>query len=421
MSSQTTERYDFLAASNVWPEQPPTHGADLPATIEVEVGIIGAGIHGAALARELKLRGISCAVVDKGAVGGGTSQWSTKLFHGGIRYLVTGDIHQMREGLHARSTWMRIAPFRSRWEAFWMPHEGIFEGFTHRFGIGLYDYWGSDRPSWPPELRLGGVPRALFEQDPRAKGSPFVGAVAYADCLTWDRELVNDFMLTSEAKVLDFHEVEQWSDQNGQLVAVDLRDRRDGTLRTVKARQWVYALGPWTDTVMRAWWQEDSKRLRLSSGIHLWLEGIPGCERPWAMRRPHGRILFAIPRDGMLQVGTTEREVTDGWVPIAQSEREELYGGLEACLPNIPWRKLKVHKEELGVRPLMGHGGSTTKLSREAVLEQHHRFSNLRLVLGGKLTTALVLMEKLAVEMTGTSHPGSFTEPLRKWDGQLGR
>ena len=110
-----------------WPAPPPEHPKEgLPATLQVDIAILGAGIHGAALARELKLRGVSCALVDKSAVGGGTSQWSTKLFHGGIRYLVTGDIKQMREGLQERATWFRIAPHRCRWEAFWMPHEGLW-------------------------------------------------------------------------------------------------------------------------------------------------------------------------------------------------------------------------------------------------------------------------------------------------------
>jgi glycerol-3-phosphate dehydrogenase len=82
--------------------------------VETEVAILGAGIHGAALARELTLRGVGCAVIDKGAVGGGTSQWSSQLLHGGIRYLQTGDIAQMKEGLRERAAWARIAPSRCR-------------------------------------------------------------------------------------------------------------------------------------------------------------------------------------------------------------------------------------------------------------------------------------------------------------------
>lgn len=383
------------------------------------MGIIGAGIHGAALARELKLRNVSCALVDKGSVGGGTSRWSTKLFHGGIRYLVTGDIRQMREGLQERATWVRIAPHRCRWEAFWMPHEGWFEGLTHTFGIGLYDHWGSDRPAWPQELHLGRVPAKVFESDPRSRDSVYTGAVAYADCLTWDQDVVRDFVASSDAQVYDYHDVEAWSEASGTLQAATLRDRRDGSLRTLTARQWVFALGPWTDEAMRTWFQEDAHRLRLSAGIHLWLDAVPGCERPWAIRRPKGRIIFAIPRDGRLQVGTTEREVASGWVPIADSEREELYAGLEATMPAIPWRSMKVWNEELGVRPLMAaRTGSTTRLSREALLEAHPRFTNLRLVLGGKLTTARQLMGKLATELTGHPCPASATAPLVKWDGQ---
>ncbi|MBK7294915.1 MAG: FAD-dependent oxidoreductase [Holophagaceae bacterium] len=400
-----------------WPA-PPEGLCTLPPTLETEVAILGAGIHGSALARELTLRGVSCALIDKGEVGGGTSQWSSQLLHGGIRYMLTGDLAQMREGLVERATWARIAPRRCRWEAFWMPHRFWAEGLAHRFGIGLYDHWGADRPDWPPHLTLGRVPQGVFAADPRGAGSPFRGATAYADLTTWDRELTRDLAASSQALRLDFHEPEAFGDVGGELKTLRLRDRRDGTLRTLAARRWVVALGPWTDGAMGQWFGETRKRLRLSSGIHLWFDAVPGCERPWAIRRPKGRILFVIPRDGQLQVGTTEREVADGWVPIAATEREELFEALDANLPAIPWRRLPVRAEELGVRPLVAAGGQTARLSREAVLERHARFANLTLVLGGKLTTARALMDRLATDLTGLHCPASTTEPLSLWDGQ---
>lgn len=396
------------------PEGPCTLSADL----ETEVAILGAGIHGAALARELTLRGVACALVDKGEVGGGTSQWSSQLLHGGIRYLLTGDIAQMREGLAERATWARIAPHRCRWEAFWMPHHFWVEGLAHRFGIGLYDHWGAERPGWPPALELGQVPGEVFRADPRSAGGPFRGATAYADLMTWDRELTRDLAASSVALLLDFHEAEAFEEAGGGLKALRLRDRRDGRVRRLAARRWVFALGPWTDGAMAQWFGETRKRLRLSSGIHLWFDAVPGCERPWAIRRPKGRILFVIPRDGMLQVGTSEREVDEGWVPILEAEREELFGALEANLPAIPWRRMPVRSEELGVRPLVAAGGATTHLSREAILERHPRIENLTLVLGGKLTTARALMDRLATDLTGRHCKASTTEPLRLWDGQ---
>jgi len=403
----------------VWPEPAPGPGREArPTALSVDVGIIGAGIHGAALARELTLRHVSCALVDRGAVGGGTSQGSTKLFHGGIRYLATGDVRQMREGLAARAGWVRIAPHRCRWEAFWMPHRGLFERVSHQVGIGLYDHWGADRPGWPAQLKLGAVPGRDFEADPRARGGPFTGAVAYADCLTWDREVVQDLVASSEARVLDWHAVASWEDRAGRLTAATVRDQRDGTLRTVTASRWVFALGPWTDAALGQWFQEESHRLRLSAGVHLWLDPVPGCARPWAMRLPQGRILFAIPRDGCLQVGTTEREVDAGWAPVTAGEREELYAGLASAMPGIPWRGLKVHREETAVRPLLGARGQTQRLSREAVLEAHPRWANLRIVLGGKLTTARILMDQLATVLTGVPCPASAVQALVAWDGQ---
>jgi glycerol-3-phosphate dehydrogenase len=236
--------------------------------------------------------------------------------------------------------------------------------------------------------------------------------------MTWDRDLTKDLAASSEALLLDFHEPEGFETTDAGLQSARLRDRRDGTLRQLHARRWVFALGPWTDGALARWFGETKKRLRLSSGIHLWFDAVPGCDSPWAIRRPKGRILFVIPRDGQLQVGTTEREVEDGWVPIIEAEREELFQALEANLPAIPWRSLPVRAEELGVRPLVAANGVTTHLSREAILEPHARFPNLRLVLGGKLTTARALMDQLATELTGQRCAASTTAPLRLWDGQ---
>ena len=407
-------------SESAWPSSP-TGICTEPASLEVDVAILGAGIHGAALARELTLRGVTCALVDKGEVGGGTSQWSSQLLHGGIRYMLTGDIAQMREGLAERATWAHIAPARCHWEAFWMPHRFWLEGMAHRIGIGLYDHWGAERPGWPEALKRGQVPDHVYSADPRSQSGPFRGATAYADLITWDRGITKDLAASSAAHVLDCHEPEGFEDAGGGLKSLRLRDRRDGTMRTLRAQRWVFALGPWTDGAMAQWFGETRKRLRLSSGIHLWFDAVPGCERPWAIRRPKGRILFVIPRDGMLQVGTTEREVGDGWVPIADSEREELFAALEENLPAIPWRSLPIRSEELGVRPLVAAGGTTSHLSREAVLECHERFQNLTLVLGGKLTTARALMDQLATNLTGKPCAASRTEPLRLWDGQESR
>jgi glycerol-3-phosphate dehydrogenase len=399
-----------------WPQDPPSGGLDVRESVAVDVGIIGAGIHGAALARELSLRGCSTALVDRGGVGCGTSQWSSQLLHGGIRYLLIGDIRQMREGLQERAAWARIAPRRCWWESFWMPHRHPLEGLSHRFGIGLYDWWGRERPGWPAGLRLGAVPAGMFQADARSAGGPFCGATAYADLITRDQDLVRDLVASSAAVLLDFHEVEAWRAEGQLLRSAHLRDRRDGRSRRLSARKWVFSLGPWTDQAMRAWFQEESRRLRLSAGIHLWFPAVAGCERPWTIRRPGGRVLFVIPREGRLQVGTTEREVADGWTPIIAAEREELYQALERNIPAISWRRLPVLEEELGVRPLVRGSGLTARLSREAAIESHARWGNLSLVLGGKLTTARRLMEELATRMTGRSCPESCSLPLQAWD-----
>ncbi|MGE0431451.1 MAG: FAD-dependent oxidoreductase [Planctomycetota bacterium] len=401
-----------------WPESPPAGGPlpGVPTSLQCDVGIVGAGIHGAALARELTLRGVSSALIDIGGVGGGTSQWSTQLLHGGLRYLRTGDFRQVREGLAERATWMRIAPHRCTWRAFHVPMRGWWSALVQRIGITLYDTWGRDRPDWPRELRLGRVPGEMFAADPRSHGGTFRSAVAYADLQTDDRALTRDLAASSDTTLLDFHEVLDWQRDSGRVIGVRLRDRRDeSTERGVTAAQWVLALGPWTDRALARWFgPQPHPRLRLSAGIHLWLDAVPGCDAPWTVMRHGGRVIFVIPRDGMLQIATTEREVDDGCVAITQAERDYLYAALADDMPAIAWRELKVHAEESGVRPLvLAHGRrGTAGLSREARLDPLPPFDNVHLVLGGKLTTARRLMDQLATKLTGERCPASRTTAL---------
>lgn len=410
-----------------WPVDPataiPTISRPLASQVTVEIGIIGGGIHGAALARELTLRGVSAALIDIGDFGGGTSQWSSQLLHGGIRYLQTGDIAQMREGLRERATWVRIAPWRCRWEAFWMMHRHVWQGMAHRVGIGLYDWWGQPRPNWPAELRLGRVPRRVFRADPRAAAAPrFRGAVAYADLMTWDRDLVRDLAASSDALPYEFHHIARFETapdtaKNGHSTVrtAILRDRRKGEDRAVTATKWVFALGPWLDEALYEWFGETRKRLTLSTGIHFWFDPIAGCERPMAITYGRNRILFLIPRDEGLQVGTTERAVETGFAPVTDADREQLFAALETNLPGLKWREMPIRREESGVRPLVRADGDTTKLSRGAKLERFARFDNAWLVIGGKLTTARSLMAQLATEITGCDCPASATTPLRRW------
>ena len=330
----------------------------------MEVGIIGAGIHGAALARELTLRGVSCALVDRGARG----RRHLPVVHQAVprRHPLPGhrghppDARGAAGAGHLGAHRARPLPLGCLLDA---PRGACWKGSPTVSASACTTTGAPSVPGWPQELRLGGVPRERFEADPRAPGGPFRGAVAYADLLTWDREVVRDLAASSAARVLDFHDVEGWSDPPGSCSAARVRDRRDGAARTVAAGQWVFALGPWTDRALEGWFQEGSRRLRLSAGIHLWLDPVPGCERPWAMRRPGGRILFVIPRDGLLQVGTTEREVDDGWVPIVARGAGGALPGPGSLLPAIPWRTLPVHREELGVRPLLAGQGSTVRLA----------------------------------------------------------
>ena len=355
---------------------------------EFDLLVIGGGIVGAGIAEAASARGLAVALVDKGDFGGATSSASSKLIHGGLRYLRLGDVGLVREAHHERRVLMNVvAPHLVRRMPFLFP---LYQGGPYRpwfvqSGILLY--------STLARARLNGlveVERAL-KMVPQLRGEQLRSCAFYADGWTNDGRLTLANVRAAAdrgAVVLNYAEV------------VGLRPPEvvaDDRTITVRARMVVNAAGPWVDRVRRLEDPGARPSMRLSKGVHVVVEG--GANWHAALTIPHDkvRVSFAVPWEGMLLLGTTDTEhdgepetasVTDA--DVRQVLDEASVAVADIGLPRATF---------CGLRVLPGGVGGTASARRETVFSTGP--GGMVSVAGGKLTTyrriALDALDQLGV------------------------
>jgi glycerol-3-phosphate dehydrogenase len=349
--------------------------------------IIGGGINGCAIAREASLLGLRVMLVDKGDLAGETSSKSTKLIHGGLRYLEYYEFKLVREALHERERLLKAAPHLIHGLEFVLPHEhAVRPWWMVRAGLYLYDLLGG-KSSLPHSRSL--APRDRAFTDP-LKG----GARGF---VYWDA-FVDDARLTL-ANALD-------AAGNGATietrVALDRAERIDGgwraTLadgRTVTARGLVNAAGPWVHEMLGRLGVASKSDVRLVKGSHIVVPRLYEGDHAYILQQPDRRIVFAIPyQDGFTEIGTTD-------IPVehpadAVIDESEIAYLCEAVNRHFI-RQIApgdVTSSWSGVRPLYDDGAaSAASVTRDYVLELDDAGAPLLSIFGGKITTARQLAE----------------------------
>lgn len=338
--------------------------------------VIGGGIVGAGLAEAAAAHGLQVALVDKGDFAGATSSASSKLVHGGLRYLAMGDIRLVREAHAERRILMQtVAPHLVHRLRFVFPfyRGGPYNpAFVHS-GILLYSALARSSLHRPLRMRRA---RALV---PQLRTGSLRSSAIYADAWTNDGRLTLTNVRGAAARgaaVVNYAEV-VGLDGDGADVSVD------GTQVRVRARRIVNATGPWVDHVRRLEDDRAAPSIRLSKGVHVVVEG--GSDWRAAVTIPHeaGRVSFAVPWEGMLLLGTTDTlhdggpdELTVTGADIAQVVREAATA-VEGIGP--------VRATFAGLRSLPDGGGSTSSARREVVFSTGP--TGMVSAAGGKLTT----------------------------------
>jgi glycerol-3-phosphate dehydrogenase len=372
-----------------------------------DVLIIGGGITGSCIARDAAMRGLKVALVEKQDFSHATSAASSKLVHGGLRYLKNFELGLVRESLRERRIWQRIAPHLVYPLPFLVPQPASRKGtFTLRLGLTLYDWLSFDR-TWleDPDQRLPGYRTVrnaeLRQRAPIAVESGYPMALEYHDCQMYAPERLGLACLQDAAargaRIANYAEaLALTKDANGAVTGARVRDALTGAEVTLAAHVTVNAAGPWADKVM-ALAQDGvpSHRLVRAKGIHLITRKLTdGAALAMFVGRGH---FFVLPWREHSILGTTD-DVFEGSPDDVTPTDADIAKMLDAVNTGLPSAKLTrddVIHAYAGVRPLIdesapGAKGGSYKKSRKAEIIDHAEDGEAGLLsaLGGKWTTS---------------------------------
>jgi len=365
-----------------------------------DVAVIGGGVNGAAIARDAAMRGLRVALVDKGDFAGATSSRSSKLIHGGLRYLPQGRIRLVYQALRERERLRRLtAPHLVRPIHFLMP---FFRG--HRPGrraitlaLALYDLMAwtprAERHQWSTAAQI-----QLLEPGLRIDG--LVGGASYYDGSGDDARITLENVLDAAyhgAVILNYAALEAFTAAR-PLRGLTVRDLAANAIINVTARTIVNAAGPWADDIRR---MDDSACppiVRLTKGVHLIVAAarLP-VRNPLVLTNHDGRIVFLMPHDGHVLLGTTDTDFAGdrNQVTVEPADVAYLLGVINEALPGVALVAGDVAYGFAGLRalPHVAVDASPSSVSREELIVQSR--SGLLTVAGGKLTTHRAIAEEV--------------------------
>ncbi len=360
-------------------------------TAQTDLLVIGGGITGCGLAREAALRGLRVILLEKRDLAWGTSSRSTKLLHGGLRYLEQGHLGLVREALREREALARMAPHLARPISFVVPtRRGGHPGpLTARIGLKLYDLLAGHSALPGGRTLPADEIMALLPQIARGdNGHSLIGALFFSDRRTDDARLT--IAVARDAAALGAAvrlrcEVTDLLERRGAVTGVRYLDHESGEAGSIEAALVINATGPWADR-LRSMAGAPDRAVRPSRGTHLVLPdlGLSSAVMMEGSRR--GQRLFALPWRGVTLLGTTDDD--DAGDPDTVAPREEdvrqLLDQARRQMPSANLTPRSIISSFAGLRPLVADRGDTVDVTRE------HRLLNTRGMLtlvGGKLTT----------------------------------
>ena len=383
-----------------------------------DVVVIGGGATGLGIAVDAATRGYRTALVEAGDFAQATSSRATKLAHGGVRYLATGQMHLVREALRERATLLQAAPHLARPLEFVLPVYRRWQLPYYGVGLKLYDKMAG-RATLGATRMLGA--QAAAELVPGLARAGLRGGVAYWDAQFNDARLALALARTAidaGAVVLNYARCESLVHEGGRVAGAVVRDAETGARATVRARVVVNAAGIFSDAVRRMEDAGAAPALALSRGTHIVVraEVLGGRTAVIVPKTPDGRVIFAIPWEGRVVIGTTDVAASSAAMEPGHTEEEIAY-----LLETVrPYLERRVEREDIaavysGLRPLVsGKGAATSRLSREHAIRVSG--SGMISITGGKWTTYRKMAEdalEFAIEQKMLRGAPCMTEGLR--------
>ncbi len=366
--------------------------------------VIGGGINGAGIARDAAQRGLSVALVEQGDFASGTSSKSSKLIHGGLRYLENYEFALVLEASRERDHLRRhLAPHLVHPMPFVFP---IFRGDPVgrlRLSAGLWVYDGLSAFRNIARHRSWGH-RATLQQEPALRSEGLRGSMHYYDCWTDDARLTLETVQAAVAEgaiACNHVGVTALLRDGGRLSGARVQDRLSGATFTITARQIVNATGPWLDRVRRLDEPDAKPVLRLTKGVHVIVprERV-GNRNAIVLRAPQdGRVMFAIPWEDQTLVGTTDTDYEARPEDVAADAADVRYllGAVNAYFPAARLEESDVIGAYAGLRPLVAPPVTDAETPSETSREEEifESASGLVSLGGGKLTTYRRVAEKV--------------------------
>ncbi|MFP6663010.1 MAG: glycerol-3-phosphate dehydrogenase/oxidase [Deltaproteobacteria bacterium] len=388
----------------------------------VDLLVVGGGITGAGIARDAAMRGISVGLIERGDFASGTSSRSSKLIHGGLRYLQQGEIGMVLESARERQCLTEIAPHLAHHARMAMPVHGRTRAGLLKFRTGLWAFEKLAKPPKDDRHELWSREESLAHM-PGLESDNLQGTIVYTEYITDDARLtletlksakrygariINRAPATSLAEEEPRTSVSEVGRSRTQRLCVGIRDELSGKRFEVRASVVVNAAGPWVDAI-RKLGGASRNRMQLSKGIHLVLprERLPVNDIV-VMRAPDKRMVFVVPWEDIVWIGTTDTFYPKA-VERPEITREEVDYLLDST--NRAWPEAGIDAGDVrgawaGVRPLLRQEGKKpSEVSRkdEVLIEPNGLLS----IAGGKLTTYRKMAERVVDAVVERLEPGA--------------
>jgi glycerol-3-phosphate dehydrogenase len=383
--------------------------------------VIGAGINGAGIARDAAMRGLKVLLLDKGDIASGTSGWSTRLIHGGLRYLEHGEIGLVRESLRERERLLHIAPHLVRPLPLLIPiYKGNKRGpFTIRAGMIAYDLLSFDK-SLERHRMLSR--EEVLNHAPGLSADGLRGAALYYDAqVEYAERLVLENALSAEehgAQVLTYARVDKFIVETGRVRGLVFTNLINKSAQTVHAQVIVNVAGPWVDEVLSTTGVSANRLIGGTKGSHLIVEKFNGAPANalYVEAQEDGRPFFIIPWNDLYLIGTTDLPY-DGdldCIEASEAEIDYLLGETNRVIPLANLKRRSVLYTYSGIRPLPAlHEGEPAGITRRHFVRDHApALEGFISIIGGKLTTYRNLSEQtvnLVFKKLGRKSPPCLT------------
>ncbi len=381
--------------------------------------VVGAGINGAGIARDAASRGLRVLLLDKGDVASGTTSYSTRLIHGGLRYLEHAELGLVRESLREREKLLRIAPHLVRPLSFLIPlyAESRRGPGLIRLGMLTYDLLSFDK-SLPWHHMLN--PAQTLEREPGLNPEGLRGGVTYSDAqVTFPERLTLENALSAidhGAVLLTYAQVDDLLRTGSRVDGVEFRDLSSGKRYVARAPLTINVAGPWVDEVLGE--TEHERMIGGTKGTHIVVGSFDGAPSSalYVEAGADGRPYFIVPWNGQYLIGTTDLPYDGDLDQVTPSEEEIRYliDETNRALPHAGLGRADVRYAYAGVRPLPATGGdNTSSVTRRHIIHDHApALEGLVSIIGGKITTYRNLAEEtvdLAFRKLGRISPRCTT------------